>query len=282
MKEVKLFLNHAGFCYSKRSHVIKGGDNKESKFYSLFGLIFHPEFGWMLYDTGYTDRFYAATRKYPNKIYSRITKVVVTQADEIKSQLNQFNLVPEDIKHIFISHFHADHIGGLKDFNSATFYCSKAAFIHLNKISSFLGFTRGILKDLIPSDFTSRLKFIEDISTRIKDDIFGEKYDLFGDQSLIFYRLHGHAAGQIGMQIRTSKRSYFLIADACWVSKTYIKMVLPPFFVSLFFDSWKDFKESLKKINRFHRKHPEVIIVPSHCSETTMNLISNQYDINAL
>jgi glyoxylase-like metal-dependent hydrolase (beta-lactamase superfamily II) len=138
------------------------------------------------------------------------------------------------------------------------------------------------LKDLIPQNFEEKLKIIETFSSPINDDIFGKKYDLFGDDSLFIYDLPGHAAGQIGVELKTQKQQYFLIADACWNKKTYIDLLLPPSIVRLFFDSWKDFKDSLLKVNLFHKKFPEVIIVPTHCSATTTALVSNNYDLNAL
>ena len=36
--------------------------------------------------------------------------------NEIKNQLKSLGLETSDIKHIIISHFHADHIGGIKRF----------------------------------------------------------------------------------------------------------------------------------------------------------------------
>lgn len=282
MKAVKLYLGYAGYCEAKESHSIRGGANKGIKFQALFGLIQHPEQGWILYDTGYTKRFYECTKNYPNKIYANMTKVFVTEEDEIKNQLKYFGLKTSDIKHIIITHFHADHVAGLRDFSEATFYCSRAAFSQYNEISKFWAFSKAILKDLIPEDFEKRLKIIEDYGKLLNDEIFGQKYDLFGDDSLIIYHLPGHAAGQIGVELKTQKQQYFLIADACWNRKSYKKMLLPPSIVRLFFDSWQDFKDSLQKVNLFHKKFPEITIVPTHCSATTSALVSNNYDLDAL
>lgn len=282
MKEVKLYLGYAGYCEAKESHSIRGGANKGIKFHALFGLIQHPKQGWILYDTGYTKRFYECTRNYPNKIYANMTKVFVTEEDEIKNQLKHFGLKTSDIKHIIITHFHADHVAGLKDFDEATFYCSGAAFSQYNEISKFWAFSKAILKDLIPEDFEKRLKIIEDYGKLLNDEIFEKKYDLFGDDSLIIYHLPGHAAGQIGVELKTEKQQYFLIADACWNKKSYEEMLLPPSIVRLFFDSWQDFKDSLLKVNLFHKKFPEITIVPTHCSATTSALVSTHYDPDAL
>lgn len=282
MKVVKLYLGYAGYCEAKESHSIRGGTNKSIKFQALFGLIQHPEQGWILYDTGYTKRFYECTKTYPNKIYANMTKVFVTEADEIKNQLKHFGLQTTDIKHVIVTHFHADHVAGLKDFDEATFYCSRAAFSQYNEISKFWAFSKAILKDLMPEDFEKRLKIIEDYGKLLNDDIFGQKYDLFGDGSLIIYDLPGHAAGQIGVELKTKKQQYFLIADACWNKKSYEEMLLPPSIVRLFFDSWRDFKDSLQKVNLFHKKFPDITIVPTHCSATTSALVSTNHDLDVL
>lgn len=209
MNKVKLYLDYAGYCFAKESHAIKGGKNKQIKFHALFGLIHHPKNGWILYDTGYTERFFDATATFPNSIYASITKVAVTKVDEVKSKLQLYGLLPSDIKHIIITHFHADHIGGLKDFNEAIFYCSKTAYEQVKNIHALLGFTKGILKSLIPVDFDNRVKLIEDICKPISDEILGIKYDLFYDEYIFLTPLEGHAAGQLGVLVSTNKNNYF-------------------------------------------------------------------------
>lgn len=282
MNKVKLFLNYAGYCFANEKHAIQGGENKPVKFNALYGLILHPEKGWILFDTGYAERFYDVTKNFPNKIYAKITKVFVKTEDEIQWQLNSFGIKVSDIKHVIISHFHADHIGGLKDFNNAQFYCSRPAYKQMKNMPSFLGVTKGILKDLIPADFDSRLRFIEDIALPNHDEIFGVKYDLWGDTSMYIYDLPGHAAGQIGMQVQTTKNNYFLVSDACWYKKSFEEMCPAHPITSIVFDSWKAYMSSLKKLHLLHIQSPQIIIVPTHCNETTSKLVSAKFDIDAL
>jgi glyoxylase-like metal-dependent hydrolase (beta-lactamase superfamily II) len=282
MKNCKLYLNHAGYCYAKANHAVKGAKNTNIKFHALFGLIMHPDFGWIIFDTGYTERFYKETKFFPNKIYALATKVHIIANEEIKEQLNTLGINAQDIKHVVISHFHADHIGGLKDFTNATIYCSKTAYQEAKNTPSLLAFSKGILKGLIPDDIENRLKFIEDFAIKKEDEIFSFRYDLFNDDSIYVYNLPGHAAGQIGILLKTEKNSYFLIADACWDKKAYLDLALPHPIVKLFFNSWRDYKESVFKIRQFHFKYPEVKIVPTHCSDTTLNLISQKVNLDAL
>ncbi len=282
MKNVTLYLDYAGYCFAKESHAIIGGRNELIKFHALFGLIHHPIKGWILYDTGYATRFYQATEKFPNSIYASITKVIVKGEDEVKAKLKLYGLVPSDIRHVIITHFHADHISGLKDFSDAIFYCSKKAYEQVKNINSHWGFTKGILKSLIPEDFDSRVKLIEDICKPISDEILGTRYDLFNDQYIFVTALEGHAAGQIGVLVSTNKADYFLIADACWLCQSFREMVLPSPVVKLFFHSWKEYKASLQRVNNYYKANPKTIIVPTHCFETTSKLISYNSILNEL
>jgi glyoxylase-like metal-dependent hydrolase (beta-lactamase superfamily II) len=281
MENSKLHLGYAGFCYSKENHAIENGRKQDIIFNALWGLIEHPTEGYILFDTGYTNRFYSATKNYPNKIYAQITKVHISPEQEVKAQLEANGISPHSIKHIFISHFHADHIGGLKDFPNATFHASSIAVNQMRKVSKTFAFTKGILKDLIPDDFMNRLSLIDE-KLKVELPFLGIAYDLFGDGYLTAVPLPGHARGQMGLLLSTNKQSYFLISDACWLKETYIKGTLPSPIVRLFFDSWSDFKSSLKKIMHFHKKEPKTIIVPTHCAETTDPLIRSKIDLDVL
>jgi glyoxylase-like metal-dependent hydrolase (beta-lactamase superfamily II) len=281
-EEVKLYLNNAGYCLAKERYTIEGGSDTAIKYYALFGLLYHEKSGWILFDTGYAKRFFEATRKFPFKLYSIATKVTVETYEEVKEQIRHFGLNSSDIKHIIISHFHADHIGGLKDFENASFYCSRKAYNQVININRYAGITKGILKSLIPDDFQNRVIIIENIGAPLYDDIFDLKYDLFNDKSILIYNLPGHAEGQIAIEIKTKHQKYFLIADACWHESAYKSLTLPNKIVRIFFKSWKGYKETLRKIYQYHKIYPEVKIIPSHCNKTTELLIPNLFDINVL
>lgn len=282
MNKIKLHTNYAGFCYSKENHAIKGGRNTNIKFHALWVLILHPKHGYILYDTGYTRRFYNVTKFFPNKIYALITKVVVDEQDEIKLQLLRNNISPHDIKHIIISHFHADHIGGLLDFPNARFYVSKTAFEYFKKIPEVIAFSKGILKKLVPADIEQRMEFIEEKSNIYSNDDFGTSYDLFADETISLIPLPGHAPGQMGMRVETEKAKYFFIADACWLRKSFEKNILPSKLAWMIIHSWKDLKESQDKVHRFFKKNSDIYIVPTHCYDSTKVLVSDKINFDVL
>ena len=273
MKKVKLHLGYSGHCLAKENDAIKGGLKRKIKFFALWGLIEHPEEGYILFDTGYTRRFYKETKRFPSKIYALITKVKVRSEDEVIHQLKQSGIDPKDIKQIFVSHFHADHVAGLFDFPNAEIITSRVALEYTLGLNSIFSFSKGVLKGLIPEDIMSRVRFIEDCNAK-PDPIFGKYYDLFQDDSIRVFELPGHSKGQCGIMVNTAKKRYFLIADTSWLKRSHEDYVLPNPIVKLFFDSWGDFKQSLKRVHEFHKEKPGVTIVPTHCSETTDPLVS--------
>ncbi len=282
MRKIKLHLNYAGYCMAKANHAVKNDVKSEIKFRALFGVIKHPEYGLILFDTGYTRKFYDATNRFPSKIYAMITKVFIEEQDEIKSQLIENGYSPLDVKHVIISHFHGDHIAGLKDFPNATFYCSKIAWEQVKHIPSLLGFSKGILKKLIPTDFETRVKFFEEMNQSFQDETLGRTVNIFDDNSILVFDVPGHARGQIGIKIKTEKNTYLLIADACWDKRAFEKGMLPNPIVKLFFDSWQDYLESVSKISKYHIKNPEDIILPTHCHESCKDYISTKMTFDDL
>jgi glyoxylase-like metal-dependent hydrolase (beta-lactamase superfamily II) len=282
MKKVKLYLNYAGYCWAKENHAIKTGSNKQIKFHALWGLIEHPSLGYILYDTGYTEQFYRATARFPNKIYALITKVQVTKEDEVANQLKKHNIDPNEIQHVIVTHFHADHVSGLKDFPNAKIYTSSTALEHTLALGQTFAFTKGVLKELLPNDLSKRAVLIDKSCCKMIDPIFGEVYDLFGDNSIRVINLPGHAAGQIGLILETIKTNYFLIADACWLKESIEKNIMPNAVVKLFIHSWANFIDSISKIQKYHKLNPDTIIVPTHCFESTISLIQKKIDFDVL
>lgn len=282
MKVTKAYVNTAGYCLAEASHAVKYDKSGQIKFNALFVLINHPKHGWMLMDTGYSRQFYQATAYFPNKIYALITKVFITEEEEIQTQLHYLGLKCADIKYIIITHFHADHIAALKDFPLATIFCSQESFLQLKKIPAVFGFSKGILHGLIPSDLENRVKFFDNPAHKTSDPIFDWKYDLFGDDSIYIYPLPGHACGQVGLMLETDTKKYFFVSDACWTERAYKQLALPHPIVRLFFYSWKKYKQTIYQLAIFHRQNTEVLIVPTHCNVTTSKLLINKSGLNEI
>ncbi len=153
---MKINILHAGYCTAPEHIAIHGGRWRSIHFPAMFALLRHPRFGAMLFDTGYSYRFFDETKKFPKRFYRWMTPVTLHEEDLVVNQLATFNLRPKDISHVFISHFHADHIASLPDLSWSRFVYMPHAFGHLRGLSPSEDMKHAFLRGLIPSDFDSR------------------------------------------------------------------------------------------------------------------------------
>ncbi len=219
-------LFEAGFCRHCERMTLKNGHFKQREYPSLCVLIKHETQGYVLFDAGYSDRFFNLTKRFPFSLYRYLTPVTLKKT--LKEQLLEKGIKPEDINYILISHFHADHIGGLSDFPNAKFLCHKDAINDIRNKGKLRSLLQGILPDLLPQNFYERLTLIGDnpipLDTNLSPFTIG--FDLFGDKKIIAIPLPGHAKGQIGLYFEAEKK-IFLIADSCWHQSTYQELILP-------------------------------------------------------
>jgi glyoxylase-like metal-dependent hydrolase (beta-lactamase superfamily II) len=262
----------AGYCTHPEAVVIRDGRWQQANFPSLFAAIVHPIFGTILFDTGYSSRFFEETRDLPLRLYALATPVYFQPEESAVSQLQQAGIVPEDVRYIIISHFHADHIGGLRDFPNARFICFNSAYVAVKNRRGWQALKAGFLPRLLPTDFEHRTIFVEDLQTiSLPPEYapFDRGCDLFDDGSLLVVELPGHATGQLGLfLVDAEKRGYFLIADACWLSRAYQEFVRPHPITKLIFANDREYVATLAKIHQLHKLNPDLKIVPTHCAKT--------------
>lgn len=269
--EVKILS--AGACSHPEFVVIKGGRFGAARFPSMFAVIQHPSEGVILFDTGYSQRFFEASRRWPYKLYAWTTPVELPDNEQALPQLDALGIQPSDVSAIVCSHFHADHVAGLGDFPEARFIFLESAWEAVSDRSGFSALLRGFLPDLIPADFEDRAQPIPDVAmVPLKSGHplrpLGRGFDLFGDKKLTIVGLPGHAAGQIGLHVVPDEGPpVFLVADACWRSRAVREQRMPHPITSLLFESRGRYADTLGALGAIAAAHPEIDLVPSHCDE---------------
>lgn len=277
MIKVKHQLKTAGHCRQNEKITNNQKTFRTVNFPAHFSIIKHPKAGIILIDTGYAEHFMTATEAFPYSIYARVTPISFKQTDSAKAQLKEQGIRAEEVRFIIITHFHADHIAGLRDFPCATFICLAKAYHHVKEASGIKALRKGYIPSLLPQNFTERVSFLEEgvlykaEDTAIKwtglyllqDTI----YDVFGDQSILAVELPGHARGQIGLLLQTEEEAVFIVADAVWDSDSYRYQQFAQPIAGLILDNTSAYRRTVKKLSAYHQKYPEVTLIPLHCRE---------------
>lgn len=263
----KFHILNSGSCKQIEKLTNLSSPLKLVDFPALFFLIQHEKWGNILVDTGYSPHFFEETKHFPYSIYASITPVNFDESHDAVNQIKRLGLTANDIDYLFITHFHADHIAGLKNFPKSKFICSKEAYFHLRNKKGISALREAFIPGLLPDDFEDRVVYIEEKPKGKIRDQFRDVYDIFGDESFKAVNLTGHAVGQFGLFFETENQAIFLIADASWDSDAYRNYHLPSKLTKLIMYDFNMFQDNLKRIHAFHKENQEVIIIPSHYRE---------------
>lgn len=271
MREVDVTIVRAGYCKHPQIMSISDGSFKPVVFPALSTVIKHPTEGFVVFDTGYDPAFNSATRFFPERMYSLLTPVTLDNGEDIASQLIRANINPADIKHIVLSHFHADHIAGVHAFPSANIHCAKAGLQAACTSGRFKALSQGILKTLIPANISSRSRFFEEAKPiALPQDFkpFEIGHDLLGDASILAVELPGHCPGHWGLALREADNCYhFLVADAAWSSDAIRRNMPSPALTSAFLGSTRKSRATLTDLHTLRKRNPDMRMTPSHCPE---------------
>ena len=261
----------AGYCRHPEAMTLSGGTLASTVFPSLVGLLIHPTEGPVLFDTGYDAAFLAATRPFPQRLYRWLTPPTITAGTSVSAQLQRFGLAPDDVRWVVLSHFHGDHVAGLRAFGRARIACSRRGLDAARTGNGLWALTQGVLRTLIPADIDQRVVFFEDRPSLALPGACGpfeDGADLLGDGSLLAVELPGHCPGHWGLVARAEDDGlHFLTADASWSSLAIRENRAPPRITTAFLGRTAPYRQTLARLHRMVCDAPEVTITPSHCAE---------------
>ncbi len=271
MKPLESKLYVAGHCLSFSAATFKDGPWKPERYPAICALIRHPEHGDAVFDTGYSRAFHEATKRLPNRMYSIATPVRLKTGESLAEQLRADGINPENIASVVLSHLHADHVGGLRDFPNARIIVDAAGSDALTRLKGFRAVRKGFIRELLPDDFDARRSgILHRRQVRLEPEMepFRVGYDLFGDGSLVAVYLHGHAFGQVGLLYEDMDRGRtFLCADAAWSRRAIRENVGPGLLGYFAVDDRRETDGNLRRLHELHASNPSLRIVPSHCQE---------------
>jgi glyoxylase-like metal-dependent hydrolase (beta-lactamase superfamily II) len=267
--DVRLFS--VGHCRNSAWFVESGPLGKQIHLPAMVAIIRHPESGLILFDTGYGNPLVEAT-SLPARLYRMLLPFSYKDQDAVPYHLWHLGLTTDSISTIFLSHFHPDHIGGLKDLPDVPILHSQAGLTTLATYTPRQRLAAAFFPELLPDSFPQLARAIESLPQVALDESwrpFEEAYDVAGDGSILAIALPGHAVGQYGLLCRrTGGRWVFLIADAAWTRRNFEPNGLPGFPAGALIGDSRAYRTTLQKLGELRRRRPEVPLIPSHCLES--------------
>jgi len=165
-------------------------------------LMHHTSEGYLLWDTGITDRLAGL----PEGQSVQATGQTWHRTQTLVAALAALGIKPADVHYIGISHVHPDHIGNVEQFSQSTLIIQKAEWEY------------GLTLPLKPFRPEHKAQLIE-----------GDK-DLFGDGCLTILSTPGHTPGHQSLLVRLRKTGYVVLSgDAVHFESNWEHRRVPAF-----------------------------------------------------
>jgi N-acyl homoserine lactone hydrolase len=165
-------------------------------------LIHHTSEGYLLWDTGITDRLAALA----DGQHVQATGQTWHRTQTLVAALAALGVKPADVRFIAISHVHPDHVGNVDQFPVATLVVQRAEWDY------------GLKLPLKPFSAEHKAQLIE-----------GDK-DFFGDGSLTILSTPGHTPGHQSLLVHLKRTGYVVLSgDAVHFESNWEHRRIPAF-----------------------------------------------------
>lgn len=249
----KITTFEVGYCTHVGCMALKGASFRVCKFPARAYLLEVGDKRW-LWDTGYATWFERYTRSGLFWLYRQVTPVYFDPQESLVAQLQAQGYLSGDINGMILSHFHADHIAGLRDFSSLTFICSGQGWQNTRHLRGIAALRQAFIPGLIPESFETSVQFFEGFThVALASELmpFEQGYELPGSQGqVLLVPLPGHAAGHCGAFIQTDEGWVLLASDAAWSPVSYQTLRGPSRMASLLMDNSVAYYHTLAQLNQ--------------------------------
>lgn len=189
------------------------------KQYPIIGfavLVQHPELGNVLFDTGIDGDWQKNWNEEMLKIYN------VQYVNRLEDKLKEFDLTPEDIDLLILSHMHYDHAGNLRLFQNT----KAGSRVLISEAEAREAFVAVNMDDTGYCGAYWKPEFLG--LKGIRYELVKEGMKLADDMELFIQR--GHTPGVLGLKITAESGTYIFPSDAGQFSWNFEDpMVMPGF-----------------------------------------------------
>jgi glyoxylase-like metal-dependent hydrolase (beta-lactamase superfamily II) len=251
----KIFEFSVGHCTHPACMALKGA-GLASRCFPSRAYLLDTRQGLMLWDTGYAEHFLDATRSGIYRLYPVVTPVFFDPAQSLRAQLFAAGIAPNDIHTIALSHFHADHLAGLRDFPKARLMVSGVGWKAVRGLTGLAALRQAFLPPLLPADMESRMSFMEElpqVPLPVELAPFVSGRDIFGSAEVYVVDLPGHAVGHMGAFVQGDAGWILLASDAAWSTQSVRELRGPSELSFLIQHNRRDYYRTLTALHQLHR-----------------------------
>lgn len=263
--EVTFHWLRVGHCKGPEALARQGGRLRPIEFPSYVGALHHPTHGWTLFDTGYSQHFFDATRRLPELLYRTTLPVTLPDEEHLPRQLAALDIDPADVRRIVVSHFHGDHVGGLLDHPRARIIAGASGAEHALSLKGINATRHAILPALLPDDLRDRLDPVDGFPPVTVGGL--QTWDLLGDRSLLAVDLPGHMPGHLGLLFTSGGRQVLLVGDAAWTTRSFRDLKPPSRLAKGVMHDWSSTVRTLGVLHELDAANPGLLVLPAHCPE---------------
>jgi glyoxylase-like metal-dependent hydrolase (beta-lactamase superfamily II) len=209
--------------------------------------IVHPE-GTILVDTGpagnvNADDYYSCD-KFNAVFYRRNLRITVPPEETLEARLAAAGIEPRQVTKLVVTHFHADHIGGVDLVPQAAFYTGEG-----NWPKHVGSFTCRIRSGRVPSPAAFTNPGVEG---------FEQSMALTNDGRVHIVPLPGHTPGHVGVAVTDGGRTWIMAGDATFDQSQSERGALA--------GVTQDFDRAVSSQLLLSRlwKRPNVVVLPAH------------------
>lgn len=250
MAELTTFA--VGYCTHLAGMALRGAGWRVCRFPARAYLLTVGERRW-LWDTGYARHFLDSTQSGLFRLYGAMTPVHFDENEALHAQLRAIGLEPADIDGLILSHFHGDHIAGLRDFAATPCICSGTGWQQTRGLRGIAALRHAFVPNLIPDSFEATLQFVESypvISLPGELAPFDWAYALPESRGeILLVPLPGHAAGHLGAFVQTDAGWVLLASDAAWSPHGYRDLRGPSRLAHWLLDDKDAYYDTLRRLN---------------------------------